>query len=252
MRLLTAPTPNGWKVSILVEELREQGHPLSNLVVEYVDIRKGEQFEPAFMRVNPNQKIPALEDGGFTLMESCAILQYLAEKFPSPLLPQEFEPRFEVLQWVYWQAANVGPVFGNKLSYTRYMDDIDPAAKAHPIERFAAEAQRLLGVLSRQLEGRDFLCGPEFSIADIALYPWVRGWKWSKIPIVGIPHVEAWVKRVRARPGVERGLAYGVPKEEIDQWSAARKAQVAAGGSSMAATANLDRGPGERNPDKEN
>ena len=194
MRLLTAPTPNGWKVSILIEELREQGHPMSNLVVEYVDIRKGEQFEPAFVRVNPNQKIPALEDDGFTLMESCAILQYLGEKFPSPLLPQEFEPRFEVLQWVYWQAANVGPVFGNKLSYTRYMDDIDPAAKAHPMERFAAEAQRLLGVLSRQLEGRDFLCGAEFSIADIALYPWVRGWKWSKIPIVGIPHIEDWVQ----------------------------------------------------------
>lgn len=250
MRLLTAPTPNGWKVSILIEELREQGHPLSNLVVEYVDIRKGEQFEPAFVRVNPNQKIPALEDDGFTLMESCAILQYLGEKFPSSLLPQEFEPRFEVLQWVYWQAANVGPVFGNKLSYTRYMDDIEPAAKAHPMERFAAEAQRLLGVLSRQLEGRDFLCGAEFSIADIALYPWVRGWKWSKIPIVGIPHIEDWVQRVRARPGVERGLAYGVPKEEIDQWSAARKAQVAAGGSTMAATFNLDRGGGSESDGK--
>lgn len=251
MRLLTAPTPNGWKVSILIEELREQGHLLSDLVVEYVDIRKGEQFEPAFVRVNPNQKIPALEDDGFTLMESCAILQYLGEKFPSSLLPQEFEPRFQVLQWVYWQAANVGPVFGNKLSYTRYMDDIDPAAKAHPMERFAAEAQRLLGVLSRQLEGRDFLCGAEFSIADIALYPWVRGWKWSKIPIVGIPHIEDWVQRVRARPGVERGLAYGVPKEEIDQWSAARKAQVAAGGSTMAATFNLDRGGGSESDGKD-
>jgi GST-like protein len=241
MRLLTAPTPNGWKVSIMIEELRGQGHPLEDLEVEYINIMKGEQFEPAFMAVCPNQKIPALADGEFNLMESCAILQYLGEKFPSPLLPTEFEARFDVLQWVYWQAANVGPVFGNKLSYTRYMDDVDAAAKAHPLERFAREAQRLMGVLSRRLKGRDFVCGDEFTIADIALYPWVRGWKWSKIPIVDIPHLEDWVRRVRARPGVERGLAYGVPKEEIDQWSAARKASVAAGGSTMAATENLER-----------
>ena len=243
MRLLTAPTPNGWKVSIMIEELRDQGHPLDDLVVEYVDLMKGEQFESDFTKVGPNAKIPALADGDFNLMESCAILEYLAEKFPSPLLPRDLEPRFEVLQWVYWQAANVGPVFGNKLSYTRYMDDVDPAAKAHPLERFAKEAKRLMGVLSRRLEGRDFVCGDQFSVADIALYPWVRGWKWSKIPIVDIPHLEAWVKRVRARPGVGRGLAYGVPQDEIDQWSEARKAQVAAGGSSMAATENLDRGP---------
>ena len=243
MRLLTAPTPNGWKVSIMIEALREEGHPLPELVVEYVDIRKGEQFGADFMRVGPNQKIPALADGDFHLMESCAILEYLGEKFPSPLLPLERQAKFEVLQWVYWQAANVGPVFGNKLSYTRYMDDVDPAARAHPLERFAAEAQRLLGVLSRRLEGRDYVCGDGFSIADIAIYPWVRGWKWSKIPIVAIPHIEAWVDRVRARPAVERGLAYGVPREEIDRWSEARKAQVAASGSRMAATANLDRGP---------
>ncbi|MAE96636.1 MAG: hypothetical protein CL910_18465 [Deltaproteobacteria bacterium] len=247
MRLLTAPTPNGWKVSIMIEELREHGHPLQELEVEFVDIGKGEQFSPEFMRVCPNQKIPALVDGDFNLMESCAILEYLGEKFPSPLLPLELEPRFEVLQWVYWQAANVGPVFGNKLSYTRYMDDVEPAAKAHPMERFAKEGQRLMGVLSRRLEGRDFVCGDQLTIADIALYPWVRGWKWSKIPIVGIPNLEAWVDRVRARPAVERGLAYGVPSEEIDQWSEARKKQVAAGGSSMAATANLDRGPDAKN-----
>ena len=242
MRLLTAPTPNGWKVSILVEELREAGPPPGGS-------RGGVRGHPKrrTIRTRLCSREPQPEDSqpsktmASTVMESCAILQYLAEKFPSPLLPQEIESRFEVLQWVYWQAANVGPVFGNKLSYTRYMDDVDDDAKAHPMERFATEAQRLLRVLSRRLTGRNFICGPEFSIADIALYPWVRGWKWSKIPILGIPHIEDWVRRVRARPGVERGLAYGVPKEEIDQWSAARKAQVAAGGSTMAATANLDR-----------
>jgi GST-like protein len=242
MRLLTAPTPNGWKVSIMVEELREQGHPLPDLEVEYVDLRSGQQFTPEFVRVSPNSKIPALVDGDVRLMESCAILQYLAEKYPSPLLPQERADRFDVLQWVYWQAANVGPVFGNKLSYTRYMDDVDPAAKAHPLERFAREAQRLMKVLSRRLEGRAFVCGAAPTIADVAIYPWVRGWKWSKIPIVGIPHLEAWVDRMRARPGVERGLAYGVPKDEIDQWSPARKAAVAASGHRIAATDRLDGG----------
>ena len=241
MRLLTAPTPNGWKVSILLEELREEGCDLSDLEVEMVNLMKGEQFEPEFVAISPNQKIPALVDGDLKLMESCAILEYLAERFSSPLHPRDRIPRFEVLQWVYWQAANVGPVFGNKLSYTRYMDDVDPAAKAHPLKRFATEAQRLMGVLSRQLEGKEWVCGEQFTIADIAIYPWVRGWKWSKIPIVDIPHLEEWVKRVRARPGVGRGLAYGVPESEIDQWSEDRKAQVAAGGSSMAATSRLNR-----------
>ena len=144
MRLLTAPTPNGWKVSILLEELREEGCDLSDLEVEMVNLMKGEQFEPEFVAISPNQKIPALVDGDLKLMESCAILEYLAERFSSPLLPRDRIPRFEVLQWVYWQAANVGPVFGNKLSYTRYMDDVDPAAKAHPLKRFATEAQRLM------------------------------------------------------------------------------------------------------------
>ena len=243
MRLLTAATPNGWKVSIMVEELREQGHALDDLEVEMIDLMKGEQFGPEFMAVCPNQKIPALVDGDCNLMESCAILEYLAQRFPTSLLPSTLTARFKVLQWVYWQAANVGPVFGNKLSYTRYMDGVDPQAKAHPMERFANEAQRLMGVLSRQLEGNDWVCGEAFTIADIAIYPWVRGWKWSKIPIVGIPGLEAWVDRVRARPGVERGLAYGVPPNEIDQWSEARKARVAAGGSSMAASSKLNRGP---------
>jgi GST-like protein len=241
MRLLTAPTPNGWKISIMIEELREAGHALRNLDVEMVDLMKGEQFQSEFTAINPNQKIPALTDEGFNLMESCAILQYLGEKFESPLLPLDLRQKFEVLQWVYWQAANVGPVFGNKLSYTRYMNDVDPAQKAHPLERFAREGQRLMGVLSRQLEGRRYIYGDQFTIADIAVYPWVRGWKWSKIPIVGIPNLEDWVKRVRARPGVGRGLSYGVPTDEIDQWSAKRKAAVAASGSIIAATENLDR-----------
>ena len=242
MRLYTSPTPNGWKVSIMVEELREAGHPLRELEVETIDIGAGEQFSERFTRVSPNQKIPAFEDGDLRLMESCAILQYLGEAYPSPLLPLERDAKFDVLQWVYWQAANVGPVFGNKLSYTRYMEDVDDAAKAHPLERFRTEGMRLMKVLSRRLgDDRDYVMGDAFTIADVALYPWVRGWKWSKIPIIELPHLMEWVDRVRARPGVGRGLAYGVPESEIDQWSADRKKTYAAGGASMAATNKLDR-----------
>ncbi len=238
LELLTAPTPNGWKVTILLEELREAGVALPEVVIRTIDLSAGEQFGEAFTAINPNQKIPALVDGERRLMESCAILQYLAEKFPTDLLP-EGAGRWDVLQWVYWQAANVGPAFGNKLAYTRYMDDVAEEQKAHPLERFGKEARRLAGVLDRQLEGRDFVCGHRFSIADIALYPWLRGWKWSKVDITDRPNVMAWIDRVRARPGVGRGLAYGVPEHEIDRWSPERRASYASTGASIASNERL-------------
>jgi len=238
MRLLTAATPNGWKVNIMVEELIEAGHDLTDLEIHSVNLGRGEQFTEEFTRHNPNQKIPVLIDDKQSIMESCAILQYLAEKYPSQLLPTG-EARWQVLQWLYWQAANVGPVFGNKLSYTRYMDDVDPGDKAHPLERFGKEAQRLVSVLAHRLEGGDYVCGNTLTIADIALYPWLRGWKWSKVDITGHPIVMAWIDRVRARPGVERGLSWGVPKDEIDQWSPERKAQYAKGGASIASNTRL-------------
>ena len=238
MELLTAPTPNGWKVAIMLEELREAGVELPDVRVRMIDLSAGEQFSEAFTAINPNQKIPALVDGGRTLMESCAILQYLGEKYPTDLLPQG-PTRWDVLPWVYWQAANVGAVFGNKLAYTRYMDDVDEASKSHPLERFAKEARRLAGVLDRRLEGRPFVCGERFTIADIALYPWLRGWKWSKVDISDRPNVLAWVDRVRARPAVERGLAYGVPRDEIDRWSRERRESYRKGGASIASNARL-------------
>ena len=149
------------------------------------------------------------------------------------------DSKWDVLPWVYWQAANVGPVFGNKLSYTRYMDDVPDIKKEHPFERFNNEALRLVRVLDGKLGDNPWVCGDEFTIADIALYPWIRGWKWSKVNITNRPAVMAWVDRVRARPGVERGLGYGIPKEEIDQWSAERKASTAQGGSSIANNQNI-------------
>ena len=233
MELWTTATPNGWKVSIMIEELREAGIVLSDFSVRSINIMKGEQFTAEFTAANPNQKIPVLIDDGRPIMESGAILQYLGEKFPNAGLLPEGPARWDVLQWLYWQVANVGPVFGNKLSYTRYMPDVEDLMKSHPLERFGKEARRLSRVLDDQLEGRDYVCGA-FSIADIAIYPWMRGWKWSKVDITDRPNVMAWVERVRARPGVGRGLAYGVPKEEVDQWSADTKARYARGGAAMA------------------
>ncbi len=235
MELWTAQTHMGLKISMEFEAVREAGHSLSDLRVRTINLGAGEQFSSDFTAHNPNQKIPVLVDGRTSIMESCAILQYLGEKFPSLLYPSG-ERRFDVLQWLMWQAANVGPVFGNKLSYTRYMDDIPEAQKTHPLERFGNEARRLVSVLNDRLEGREYVCDG-FSIADIALYPWIRGWKWSKVDITDQPNVIAWVDRVRARPGVARGLAYGVPKDEIDQWSEERKVQYRRSGSSIASTA---------------
>ena len=236
--LWTAATPNGWKVNIMVEELIEAGIDMPELKMRLINIGAGEQFSDEFTARNPNQKIPVLIDGDLNIMESCAILQYLAEKYPSDLLP-EGKARWDVLQWIYWQAANVGPNFGNKLSYTRYMDDVEDVKKEHPLERFGKEARRLVSVLDKRLEGRDYVCGANLTIADIAIYPWIRGWKWSKVNITDKENVTAWVKRVRARPAVERGLSFGVPKDEIDQWSEERKKQYAKGGASMASNEKL-------------
>ena len=237
MELWTAATPNGWKVSIMIEELIEAGINLGDVSVRNINLAKGEQFAEKFLAHNPNAKIPVLLDGERSVMESCAILQYLAEKFPTSLLP-EGEARWDILPWVYWQAANVGPVFGNKLSYTRYMDSVAQDAKAHPLERFGTEALRLASVMDRQLQNHKWVAGDTFSIADIALYPWLRGWKWSKVDITRTPAVLDWVNRVRARPGVERGIAYGVPAGEIDQWSEERKAQYRRNGAQIANPAN--------------
>ena len=238
MDLWTSPTPNGWKVTIMLEELIEAGIDLGEVNVRTIDLMKGEQFEADFTERNLNQKIPTLRDGGRDIIESCAILEYLGEKYPTDLLPLDAR-KWDVLPWVYWQAANVGPIFGNKLSYTRYMEDVPPEQKAHPLERFNNEALRLVSVLDKKLGDNPWVCGENFTIADIALYPWIRGWKWSKVNITTRPRVMEWVDRVRARPGVERGLRYGVPEDEVDQWSAERKAKYARSGASIAANDNI-------------
>jgi GST-like protein len=238
MELWTSPTPNGWKVSIMLEELAEAGVDISDVHVRTINLSKGEQFADDFTSRNPNQKIPVLRDGNLDVFESCAILQYLGEKYPTSLLPLN-EDRWQVLSWLYWQASNVGPIFGNKLSYTRYMDDVPAEQKVHPLERFGNEALRLVGVLDRQLGDRPWVCGDTFTIADIAIYPWLRAYKWSKVDITTKPRVVDWVDRVRARPGTARGIAYGVPADEVDRWSPERKASYQRGGSTIASNESI-------------
>ena len=238
MELWTSPTPNGWKVSIMLEELIEAGVEVGDVQVRMINLLKGDQFKDDFVERNLNSKITTLRDDGRDIIESCAILEYLGEKFPTSLLPLDTR-KWDVLPWVYWQAANVGPIFGNKLSYTRYMDDVADELKQHPLERFNNEALRLVSVLDKKLGDNPWVCGDEFTIADIALYPWLRGWKWSKVNITTKPRVMEWVDRVRARPGVERGLGYGVPKSEVDQWSEERKASTAKSGASIASNTNI-------------
>ena len=240
LQLWTAATPNGWKVSIMLEELIEAGVQFPEREVITVDIMSGDQFSEAFTAVSPNQKIPGLVHGSVRMMESCAILQYLGEQYPSSLYPTG-AARYDVLQWLTWQAACLGPTFGNKLSYTRYMADIPEEQKVHPLDRFNTEAQRLLRVLDKQLLGRAYVCGDDLTIADIAIFPWIRGYKWSKIDITLHPNVLAWKERVHGRAGVLRGLAYGVKSGEEDQWSEETKKRYAAGGSFMASNATIAR-----------
>lgn len=221
IELHTAATPNGWKVSIMLEECEL---PYS---LHTVNLAKGEQRDPAFLELSPNGRIPAIRDGELTVFESGAILQYLAEK-TGRFLPEDEAGRWDVLQWLHWQMGGVGPMVGQSVSFNRYIEEPVPYA----IERYGKESRRLFEVLDLRLAGREYVCG-EVSIADFALYPWVRAHKWARVPIDGLEHVQAWLKRMRGRPGVERGISVGVPKDEVDRWSAERREQYERGGRSM-------------------
>ncbi len=221
IELFTAPTPNGWKVSIMLEECELASE------VRAIDFARREQLADWYLEICPNGRIPAIRDDGFSVFESGAILHYLAEK-SGRFLPTERERRWQVLQWLHWQMGGVGPMLGQSISFQRYIPEDVPYAK----KRYVNESRRLLEVLDRQLGGRDYVCD-EVSIADFALYPWVRAHRWARVSIEGLTNVEAWLSRVRARPGVERGLAVGVPELEIDQWSDERKASYKRRGSSI-------------------
>ena len=197
--LYTWSTPNGRKVSIMLEEcgLPYKVHP--------VDISKGEQFKPGFLALSPNNRIPAIVDpegpGGkpLPLFESGAILIYLAEK-TGRLFPQK--NKYQILQWLMFQMGGVGPMFGQAHHFMRAKKDEIPYGS----ERYGAEAKRLYGVLERRLQEAAFLA-EAYSIADIATYPWVARHEWHRVELAGFPAVKRWYDAIGARPAVVRGMA---------------------------------------------
>jgi len=196
IELYTSPTPNGYKVSIMLEEI---GMEYS---VHPIDLARGEQKTPEFLAMNPNGRIPVIVDrdnDDFVVFESGAILIYLAEK-SGQLLPREEKARFRVLQWLMFQMGGVGPMMGQANVFFRYFPEKIPAA----IHRYQHEGRRLLEVLDRQLERRDYLCG-EYSIADIASWPWAVTHEWSGISVDGLGNLQSWLQRMAQRPAVARG-----------------------------------------------
>ena len=198
--LYTWTTPNGRKASILLEEL---GLPYT---VHPVDIGKDEQFNPEFLKISPNNRIPAIvdRDTGIALMESGALMIYLADK-TDKLLPKDGEARYRVIEWLMWQMGGVGPMIGQAHHFLRQ----NPGKAPYAEERYLKEAQRLYGVLDRRLAGRDFIAD-EYSIADIATWPWISRFEWHKVDINQYANVKRWYVSIANRPAVQKG--YQVPK----------------------------------------
>jgi GST-like protein len=199
--LYTWTTPNGRKVSIALEEM---GLPYT---VHAVDIGKEEQFKPEFLKISPNNRIPAIvdRDNGMSLMESGAILIYLADKC-GKLLPKSGEARYRVLEWLMWQMGGIGPMLGQVHHFVKYHKGKAPYAE----ERYLKEAYRLYSVLNKQLEGREYVVN-DYSIADISIWPWISRFEWQTIDLNQYPNVKRWYVTMAKRPGVQRG--YEAPKK---------------------------------------
>jgi GSH-dependent disulfide-bond oxidoreductase len=200
------PTPNGHKVHIMLEECglrlgRDwQVHP--------VNIGQGDQFNPEFLKISPNNKIPALVDPvgpdgkPISLFESGAILLYLAAK-SGKLLPRSDRKKFETLQWLMFQMGGVGPMLGQAHHFRIYA----PEKIDYAYDRYTNEAKRLYGVMNKQLESHNFIAGNQYTVADVAVFPWLRSWQNQGIEWADYPALKAWFDRVGARPAVQRGVA---------------------------------------------
>jgi len=198
------PTPNGQKAAILLEELEMPYQPYA------IDIRQGEQFQPDFLKISPNNRIPAIvdrapSDGGepISLFESGAILLYLAEKHQR-LLPQDLRERKTVWEWLFWQVGGLGPMAGQN----HHFRSAAPEPIPYAIERYTNETARLYGVLNRRLEHREYLAG-EYSIADIACYPWIVAHERQGQRLEDFPHIQRWFHQIQSRPAVQQAYEKG-------------------------------------------
>lgn len=200
--LYTDATPNGWKVSVMLEEI---GMPYKT---HHVDIQSGAQKEEWFLKLCPNGRIPAIvdrENNDFAVFESGAIMLYLGRK-SGKLLPTDPTGESRVVQWLMFQMAGIGPMMGQSNVFYRYFPEKIPAA----IDRYHNECRRLYEVLDKQLAGRDYLCD-EFSLADIANWCWLRIYFWGGTTIDGLDNLKAWMQRLEARPACQRGVAVPHP-----------------------------------------
>ena len=205
IELFTAPTPNGWKISIMLEECGLEYAP------RFVRIDRGEQFTPEFLAISPNNRIPAIvdhapSDGGepISVFETGAILVYLAEK-TGRFLPADPRGRKAALEWLFWQMGGLGPMLGQHGHFKLYAPERIPYAT----DRYRREAERLYGVMERRLAEADYLAGAEYSIADMACFPWIQTWRAQEIDLAAYPHVKDWYERLKARPALRRGMDLG-------------------------------------------
>jgi GSH-dependent disulfide-bond oxidoreductase len=198
------PTPNGWKISIALEEM---GLPYKVLPV---NIGRGEQFKPEFLAISPNNRMPAIVDhdpvgggGALSIFESGAILLYLAEK-TGRFLPKDLHGRFEVLQWLMWQMGGLGPMLGQAHHFRQYA----PEKIQYGVDRYTNEANRLYGVLNKRLADRAFVAG-DYSIADMACWPWIVLHDMQGQRLEDFPHLRRWFETMRTRPAVQKGFEVG-------------------------------------------
>ncbi|OUR79884.1 thiol:disulfide oxidoreductase [Alphaproteobacteria bacterium 46_93_T64] len=198
------PTPNGWKISIALEEMG-----LDYNVIP-VNIGRGDQFQDAFLEISPNNRMPAIVDhdpvdGGepVSVFETGAILLYLAEK-SGKFMPKDLRGRMQVIEWVMWQMGGLGPMLGQNGHFKFYALETIPYAQ----DRYNNEALRLFGVLDRRLEGRDFICD-DYSVADMACWPWIITYKRQEIDLEKFPNVRRWYDALKSKPGLRRGYEVG-------------------------------------------
>ena len=203
------PTPNGKKVTVLLEEL---GVPYT---VKSINIAHGDQFSSGFLRISPNNRMPALVDTEpkgdtkpLSIFESGAIMMYLAEKF-GRFWPKEPAKKYDVVQWVMWQMSNQGPKFGEQGHFFRASQDPNNGDLAYANTRFVNEVHRLYGVMNLGLFNKRYLAAGEYTIADMICYPWAASWKQRKIALDEFPHVKRWMEELEARPALQRGMAVG-------------------------------------------